>query len=567
MSRSFKILFEREREFFSRLFSSLKRSQLKHRPSRRPPMGERRSPNPAPLQQISFRRRYPKLTSLLAMSASIVFHLTVGLLLISWLFEKPIPPQPREFIVSIHLAPKKLPPKKKPGETDKPRPVEQKKKEPEKPAEKPVKPKPQKKPPVKEIARVEKKAPPKPKPKREKNRPDTKSLRQFRKAPPLGLGASPPGLAGGSKIGGGALGSRGRDAKLVALQRYGGNGRTENAVDMGLRWLAAHQDSDGGWDAKDYQRHCRDHPKCKGQGLVEFDLGTSALATLAFLGSGHSPNKEGPYRRHVTKALQNLVDAQNGIGSFHPPGDKYFYNHSLVTLAIAEAYAMTRDAEYKDSLESALEYTFSSQQPGGGWDYTTSKTGRNDLSITGWQVMALRASEKAGIPIPAKIRQNVSHFINRAFTRGGYGIYANIDPEAGRKGANMVAVALLSHLYSGGISSDSRARKAITHLVQGNPPEGKKLANWELNYQSYYYWYAATLALFNVGGKSWEAWNTLLQRTTLPLQRRDAHISGSWDPEPSWVGRSGGRIYSTAINVLTLEVYYRYRPVFTSRKS
>jgi len=181
--------------------------------------------------------------------------------------------------------------------------------------------------------------------------------------------------------------------------------------------------------------------------------------------------------------------------------------------------------------------------------------------------MALRAAEKAGIPIPAKIRQNVSHFINRAFTRGGYGIYANIDPEAGRKGANMVAVALLSHLYSGGISADSRARKAITHLVQGNPPEGKKLVNWELNYQSYYYWYAATLALFNVGGKTWEAWNTLLQRTTLPLQRREAHISGSWDPEPSWIGRSGGRIYSTAINVLTLEVYYRYRPVFTSRKS
>ena len=53
----------------------------------------------------------------------------------------------------------------------------------------------------------------------------------------------------------------------------------------------------------------------------------------------------------------------------------------------------------------------------------------------------------------------------------------------------------------------------------------------------------------------------------LPLQRKDAHIAGSWDPEPNWVGRSGGRVYSTAINVLTLEVYYRYRPVFTSRKS
>jgi len=561
MFRSLKILFERERKFFSRLRASLKKKPRIRSSSRPFPVKDSHAWRPSPVEGLTFRRRYPRLTNLLAVSVSIIFHLTIGLLIISHLFQKPKPPKQKDFIVSIHLAPKNLPPKKKPGEVDKP--VEKKEEVAKKPVEKPVPPKP----PVKEIVRVEKKAPPRPKPPRKQNQPNTKNLRQFRKAPPLGLGASPPGLAGGAKIGGGALGSRGRDAKLVALQRYGGNGRTENAVDMGLRWLATHQDSDGGWDAKDYQRHCRHHRPCKGQGLVEFDKGVSALATLAFLGSGHSPNKEGPYRRHVTKALQNLIDSQNGIGSFEPQGDKYFYNHALVTLAIAEAYAMTRDPDYKDSLESALKYTFSSQQAGGGWDYTTAETGRNDLSITGWQVMALRAADKAGIPIPARVRRNVSHFINRAFTKNGYGIYANLNPEAGRKGANMVAVALLSHLYSGGISSDPRARKAIQHLVKGNPPEAKGLLRWELTYQSYYYWYAATLALFNIGGKSWDAWNTLLQQTLLPLQRRDAHISGSWDPEPSWVGRSGGRIYSTAINILTLEVYYRYRPVFTSRKS
>ena len=566
MFRSFKILFEREREFFARLRSSLKKSRRTHGPYGRRSTRRTAFPEPAPVQQITFRRRSPRFTNLWAIGISIFFHLTIGLLIITRLFEKPNPPPQKEFIVSIRLAPKKLPPRKKPGEIDKPRPVE-KKNEPEKKAKEVVKKPVRKPPPVKEIAKVEEKKPARKSAPRKQSKLDTRSLRQFRKAPPLGLGASPPGLAGGSKIGSGALGSRGRDAKLVALQRYGGNGRTENAVDLGLRWLAAHQDSDGGWDAKDYQRHCRHHRPCKGQGLVEFDTGASALATLAFLGSGHSPNKEGPYRRHVTKALQNLINSQSGIGSFEPQGDKYLYNHALSTLAIAEAYAMTRDPFYKDSLESALKYSFASQQIGGGWDYSSRKTGRNDLSITGWQVMALRAAEKAGIPIPAKIRQNISHFINRVFTPSGYGIYANLAPEAGRKGANMVAVVLLSHLYSGGISSDSRARAAIRHIVQGNPPEAKGLLRWELTFQSYYYWYAATLALFNIGGKTWEAWNTLLQQALLPLQSREAHSGGSWDPEPNWVGRSGGRVYSTAINILTLEVYYRYRPVFTSRKS
>ena len=109
--------------------------------------------------------------------------------------------------------------------------------------------------------------------------------------------------------------------------------------------------------------------------------------------------------------------------------------------------------------------------------------------------------------------------------------------------------------------------KAVIRLVKHNPPEVKGMARWDLSYQSYYYCYTATLALFNVGGKTWEAWNTLLQQKVLPLQDRDPHSSGSWAPEPNWVGRSGGRIYSTAINVLTLEVYYRYRPVFAVRKS
>tara|TARA_B100000809_G_scaffold175126_1_gene172432 strand:- start:8396 stop:10099 length:1704 start_codon:yes stop_codon:yes gene_type:complete len=567
MFRSFKYLFKREIEVVSRLRSSLKKNVQPGRKSRRAKKINLFLSGPPPVQRITFRRRYPRLTSLLAIGISLVLHIGVGLMIYIHLFERPPPPEKNEITVTIRL-PSKTPPRKKPGELKKPRPEEKNPEKPE-PVKKVVKAvvKPRPLPP-KTTPREVKKKPAVVKSPRKTKAPNTRSLRQIPKAPPLGMGASPPGLtAGGAKIGGGVLGSRGRDAKLAALQRYGGSGRTENAVDKGLAWLAAHQDSDGGWDAKDYQRHCRHHRPCKGQGLGEFDMGVTALATLAFLGSGHSPNKEGPYRRHVTKALKHLTDAQSGIGSFEPRGDKYNYNHALATLALAEAYAMTRDSFYKDSLQSALRYSFSSQQAGGGWDYSSIKTGRNDLSITGWQVMALRAAQKAGIAIPARIRQNLSHFLNRAFTPSGYGIYANLEPEAGRMGANMVAVALMTHLYNGGLASDSRARKAVSRLVKGNPPEIKGMARWELSYQSYYYWYTATLALFNVGGKTWEAWNTLLQQKVLPLQDRDPHSSGSWAPEPNWVGRSGGRIYSTAINVLTLEVYYRYRPVFAVRKS
>ena len=59
----------------------------------------------------------------------------------------------------------------------------------------------------------------------------------------------------------------------------------------------------------------------------------------------------------------------------------------------------------------------------------------------------------------------------------------------------------------------------------------------------------------------WERWNARLQSALLPLQRRDGGpLAGSWDPDPVWGGH-GGRVYSTALSAMTLEVYYRHLPM------
>jgi len=75
-----------------------------------------------------------------------------------------------------------------------------------------------------------------------------------------------------------------------------------------------------------------------------------------------------------------------------------------------------------------------------------------------------------------------------------------------------------------------------------------------------YTWYYATLAMFHAGGPRWPRWNDRLQRTLLPLQRHGGEADGSWDPDPVWGGH-GGRVYTTALSVLSLEVYYRYMPM------
>jgi hypothetical protein len=62
-----------------------------------------------------------------------------------------------------------------------------------------------------------------------------------------------------------------------------------------------------------------------------------------------------------------------------------------------------------------------------------------------------------------------------------------------------------------------------------------------------------------VQGPAWQQWNTAMQQQLLRLQRSDGHLAGSWDPDTVW-GSYGGRIYSTAMATLCLEIYYRYLP-------
>lgn len=74
-----------------------------------------------------------------------------------------------------------------------------------------------------------------------------------------------------------------------------------------------------------------------------------------------------------------------------------------------------------------------------------------------------------------------------------------------------------------------------------------------------YFWYYASLALFRVGSEPWERWNESMKGALLPAQE----AVGSWPVISVYASdhagdSDGDRIYSTAMCVLTLEVYYRY---------
>jgi len=372
---------------------------------------------------------------------------------------------------------------------------------------------------------------------------------------------APFGLAPGAERGGrSALGAR-YGERAEALRVYGGGAETELVVRRGLEWLSRHQDPDGSWDPHGFSRHCRPGISCTGGGFPEYRTGVTGLALLAFLGAGIDHREEGPGRRTVAGAIEWLLAQQDEEGCFGPRDGQYLYDHGIATLAIAEGAALTRDPELFAAAARGVRFIEAAQQAGGGWDYTNIRTNRNDLSVSGWQVMALHSAAEAGIPVSATTLSRLETYLRQAVRADGSAIYADRGTGAGRGGVSIAAVGLLSKLYLGWSPRSSETQRAAVRIVRQGPDPGAR-ADWDRTYQSLYYWYTATLALFHVGGEPWEAWNLYLQRSVLPLQHREGELEGSFDPDPNWIGAAGGRVTSTALGILTFEVYYRYTPLF-----
>ena len=345
------------------------------------------------------------------------------------------------------------------------------------------------------------------------------------------------------------------DLTELATQR-GGSSQTEAAVKTALAWLAANQSENGGWDASKFgagkELAVLGHDR-QGAG-AEADTGVTGLAILAFLGAGHS-HLHGVYRNEVAAALEFLRQRQRADGSLFGEAELFarMYCHSMATLAACEAYAMTSDKRLDPMCRAAVGYSLSMQHPtDGGWRYRRGDTG--DTSQLGWQLMALKSAKLAGIQIPDLTWARAERFLRRV-KRGNQGGLASYRPD-GPPTRTMTAEAWFCHQLlqadRGGSLNPAAIREAILSLEQELPdPSNRNL----------YYWYYATLALQQnqhyspEDTASWESWNHALTTALLSTQDRD----GSWNADTVW-GGYGGKVYTTALSTLCLEVYYRYNP-------
>ncbi|HUT37411.1 MAG TPA: HEAT repeat domain-containing protein [Planctomycetota bacterium] len=349
-------------------------------------------------------------------------------------------------------------------------------------------------------------------------------------------------------------------AREEAVRQWGGTAGSERAVDAGLDWLDRHQEQDGRWHDGDPQ--------------LKLAPGLSGLALLAFLGKGHTHTDAGPYRDTVGRALRYLVSLQASDGRFGEPyllagerNNRYLlYHQGIITMALAEAFAMTRDPELRGAVRRGVAFIARAQQDAGGWDYGDLRTGRNDTSVTGWQLMALKSAHAAGVELDWQTLFGVMRHFDLNTSPAGEVVYANRDPGSWRRGPGMAAVGLFAYLALGWPRDCSLVSQQAELLL-------KELPDWaEMNrndprdvegcLHTMYYWYYGTLALFQMGGHWWTQWNTHLRDLLVARQCLDGERKGSWDPPDRGFDAAGGRVYATTINLLTLEVYYRYLPFY-----
>jgi hypothetical protein len=349
----------------------------------------------------------------------------------------------------------------------------------------------------------------------------------------------------------------GRDPTLRAqmVRQSGGSSYTEVAVARGLKFLARHQQRDGSWSFRRFNKMEGCDETCNGEGHSDSDVAATALALLPFMGAGQT-HLEGQYTREVLDGLNYLCAQQQEDGDLRGRGDGRMYAHGMASIALCEAFALTGDEQLRAPAQQAIDFIVAAQHRAGGWRYEPREAG--DTSVVGWQLMALKSGQMAHLHVPAQTFERCGLYLDRA----------QVDKVGARYGYQpghrdtpaMTAESLLCRQYLGWPKDHPGLKTGVDSLLADHLPDADR--------PNIYYWYYATQVMHHFGGSHWETWNEQMRKVLVESQETQGHAAGSWAPRgrgnDGGFADRGGRIYMTALVLCTLEVYYRHLPLYGS---
>ncbi|TWT60079.1 prenyltransferase/squalene oxidase repeat-containing protein [Rubinisphaera italica] len=309
------------------------------------------------------------------------------------------------------------------------------------------------------------------------------------------------------------------------------------AIENALEYLSKRQLPNGAWQIDN----------------IGESTASTSLAVMAFLAGGHVPG-EGPYGDQIDKGIRWVLDHQEANGMLiHKTSHGPMYSHGISTLMLAEVVGMlgVEDAaRARRALERAIRLILEAQavpkseRQRGGWRYQPSSRD-SDLSVTGWQLLALRAAKDIGCDVPAESIDLAVEYVKMCATRDqkGFGYQPGGGPTATRTGTGILCMEVC------GVHESPEAVGGAEYIIKD-----------PLDYRDSYFFYGVyycSVGMFKIGGKYWE--QTRRDLFSLLLEKQDA--DGSWSSENA-SERRVGQVYSTSLSVLALAIEYRYLPIY-----
>lgn len=322
------------------------------------------------------------------------------------------------------------------------------------------------------------------------------------------------------------------------------------AIKNGLEWLADKQQRDGHWPS--------DHSK-------DASVAVTSLCILAMLGNG-STMRVGPHKKSIKSGISWLRRLQQlkGTGAFADGTGA----HLLATLAMTETYCLSDYKLLKGVAVKGLDHAAKLRSSDGGWRASLDEES-SDPSLTVWGTTLLATAVEANLDVPNHALKGVVGWLR--------GTKANLAPRSGVLGVDVPVIrqAELAH--------DQSAANAFTlcwlALTHSNPTEMATMQadaaiirkhaltraralprSWEKSPKhklSINEWFLSSHALAQAGDKQ------TVEKITEALtkqQSTDGEDKGSWQPIGVW-GEAGGRTWTTAMAVLTLEAPFRYAKI------
>lgn len=365
---------------------------------------------------------------------------------------------------------------------------------------------------------------------------------------PATMGFQAVATAGGGK--GGKFSGRSAANRGKQVKTGGGSKASQDALERGLMWLARTQESNGSWNCSKYEGG-------------NHDTSATSLAILAFLGAGNSA-KDGKYRRNVRSAQEFLLtkrDAKTGrIGG-------YQYEAGITLMAMAEAWAMSSDRNLQAVVQGQVDDALKNQARNGGWGYRPVPDpveAHVDTSVAGWWMMGLKSAIVAGANLDHKAMENALGYFKSVTKSGNDGVYTSTyTPGGGGNIVNMTAVGLTCLQFLGMDRNDPVVKGHAEYFMKNR---GSMIGNNFKGGNPYYAWYYQALGMFQMGTRStyWRTFVPEMEKVMLSLQEKSGRNAGSWPPQLPWQEKAShfessvGRVGTTAIGCMILEVYYRY---------